>query len=60
MEPKATAMRYIIFLKGEVFCTKWFDPENHHVEGMIVVDLIEALQYRSEAEGWIEVPIDHL
>jgi len=53
-------MRYLITTKEhEPFLTKWFDPENHFIPGMIVYDL-EEIKYTTDGNNWHEIKVDHL
>jgi hypothetical protein len=55
-------MRYIIIFDGHTqdpFLTKWFEPLNHWVEGMTVIDTADNTWTRNGVD-WITLEIDHL
>ena len=52
-------MRYLIIPKdSEPFLIKWFDPENHFIEGMIVFDRSLDVYYKDGK--WNQLNQDHL
>ena len=52
-------MNYTVIYDGKVFHTKWFEPENNWVPGMIVIDRA-ASKYTTDGVLWVEIPEDHL
>jgi len=53
-------MQYLIQpIDSEPFFTKWFEPENNFMPGMIVYDM-HNLTYSTDGKVWKEIEIDHL
>ena len=51
-------MRYLVTTEGyPAFLTKWFDPKNHFIPGMVVYDLAEN-KYTTDGKNWNEIKID--
>ena len=46
-------------LHGKPFLTKFYDPESHHEEGMIVFD-IEGWTYSEGQDKWKDIEEDNL
>lgn len=57
---KIIPMQYLIITKlYPPFYTKWFDKENHFVDGMLVIDLFIG-SYTTDGENWHTIQMDHL
>lgn len=52
-------MQYLIIYAGKAYYTKWFEAENHFVEGMTVIDLVDD-KYTTDGKNWIDIEFDHL
>ena len=53
-------MRYLIIApEHDPFYSKWYEYENHYVDGMIVADL-EFDMFTANGKDWIEIEEDHL
>ena len=52
-------MRYLIIHDYIVFSTNYFEADNNFIDGMMVVDLINA-KYMRTMGLWLEIPEDHL
>jgi len=53
-------MNYLIHPKdSEPFLTRYYEYDNHYVEGMIVYDLINEA-YTTNGIDWKEITTDHL
>lgn len=52
-------MRYIIINNGLVSYTKWFEAENHFIDGMIIIDLVED-KFTTDGITWQNIEFDHL
>ncbi len=53
-------MRYLVTsTEFEPFLTKWFDPDNNFVLGMVVYDLYN-FTYTKDGTTWIPLAIEHL
>ncbi len=53
-------MRYLIILTGHApFYDKYFDLENHYMEGMTVIDVFDQV-YTVDGVNWIELEFNHL
>ena len=59
MVAKFSKMQYLIIYQGEANYYQWYDGENHHVDGMIVIDLINSM-YTTNGADWMPVKEDHL
>jgi len=52
-------MNYTIIHKGEVFYTNWFDAENNHVDGMVVINNYTH-KFTVDGATWNEIQEDNL
>ena len=53
--------QYIIFFKGQVFLTKWFDVENNFMPTMIVIDTYAHTYFDDTCNAvWKPLNEDHL
>lgn len=60
------SVQYVIFVPsadgvrhGKPMMTHWFDPKNHWLKGMVVVDIIN-YKFMVNGKTWQELPVDHL
>ncbi len=52
-------MQYLIQFPGSPpFFTNYFDPANHYIKGLFVVDLINKKYF--DGISWVEIDKDHL
>ena len=58
-------MRYLVITisdiagNKDVFFTEWFEPENHFVPGMVVIDTHKNI-FTDDGQVWQEIEFDHL
>lgn len=53
-------MTYLIIDPSNTpFYTNWFDPENHFIQGMIVINLLKG-QYSINGFFWLNIEEDFL